>query len=132
MVREPAPLHVLKARESSCRVAHLLPGRVRLVLDGRHTGLTLARQLASHPDVSEVRWVEAARSLTVRYDPSRSFSDIARELQAEPTLPAPITIVKNAGVVVPSVFGLLIELLVGAEISLMLRILTAAVPIRRR
>jgi hypothetical protein len=132
MVGEPAALHVFKAQRPSCRVAHLLPGRVRLILDGPHSGLRLARQLASHPDVTEVRWVEAARSLTVRHDPGRAFSEIARELEPDPAMPAPITIVKTSGVAVPSFFGLLIEVLVGAELSLILRLLAAGLSMRRR
>lgn len=63
-------------------VAHSLPGRIRLRLPREHAarGPTLADALDAHAAVSDVSWTVASRSLVVRFDPARSFADIAPEV----------------------------------------------------
>jgi hypothetical protein len=50
-------------------IVHRSPGRVRLRLDGELPGVPhFAASIALHPATSEVRWVAAARSMTVTHD----------------------------------------------------------------
>lgn len=53
-------------------VVHRSAGRVRLRLDGpsARRATEIAASLALHPSTNEVRWVRAARSLTIEHDPA--------------------------------------------------------------
>src|SRR5919201_6131733 len=54
------------------RVAHALPGRMRLHLNREWARLVpeLVSRLRSRSEMRKVRWSPAARSLTVEFDPS--------------------------------------------------------------
>ena len=53
-------------------VVHRSAGRVRLRLDGpsARRATEIAASIALHPATTEVRWVAAARSLTIQHDPA--------------------------------------------------------------
>jgi P-type Cu2+ transporter len=71
-------------------VVHRLPGRVRLRLGPADAarGPDLAAAFDAHPSVRSVRWTAPARSLTVQFDPGRTFESIVRRLR--PGRPAPV------------------------------------------
>ena len=63
-------------------MVHSLPGRVRLRISHAERGLgeEFAARLAAHRLVTWTRWVEAARSLTVHFEPSVPFERIVNSL----------------------------------------------------
>lgn len=68
---------------------HRLPGRVRIRLDDvdARRGDEVAAALRSHRRVRSVRWTAPARSLTVQFDPGRSFDSIVGSLRPPPGRP---------------------------------------------
>ena len=78
------PRHRLVLRPYA--VVHQLPGRVRIRLDGADArrGDEVAAALRSHGRVRSVRWTAPARSLTVQFDPDRSFESIVGNLRPPP------------------------------------------------
>jgi Cu2+-exporting ATPase len=56
-------------------VVHSLPGRIRVRIDRSdvHLAPELAARLATHRAVQSTRWLAAARSLTIHYDPAEPF-----------------------------------------------------------
>jgi hypothetical protein len=67
------------------RLAHRLPGRVRLRLEPADVpnGRRLAARLRSHPSVSSAVWSEPNRSLTVQFDPTLCLPELFDSLPAK-------------------------------------------------
>ena len=72
------------------RIVHSLPGRVRIRLDpfSAHRGEELAARIATHPVVRKTRWTGAARSLTVEFDASLSFTDLVNFVPSDAHFPS--------------------------------------------
>src|SRR5215469_6096109 len=64
------------------RVAHSLPGRVRLRFDREETAYAhaLACRLRAHPAVRSATWNANGRSLIVQYDAAHELADLIRTL----------------------------------------------------
>jgi Cu2+-exporting ATPase len=64
-------------------VVHRIPGRVRFRLHAAeaYRGQGIAAALAAHPWVASVRWTAPARSVTVEFDPRRTFESIMSRLR---------------------------------------------------
>lgn len=67
------------------KIAHAIPGRVRLVLDPADVdaGLELADRLAMHPNVQSVRWRRTSRSLVVTFAEAQSFTRLLATIPSE-------------------------------------------------
>ncbi|MDQ6691901.1 MAG: cadmium-translocating P-type ATPase [Candidatus Dormibacteraeota bacterium] len=82
-------LHVLPAISHGLtkpyRIAHAIPGRVRLVLDPADVdaGLELADRLAVHPNVESVRWRRSSRSLVVTFEEAHSFTRLLATIPSD-------------------------------------------------
>ncbi|MDB5065905.1 MAG: Cation-transporting ATPase [Chloroflexi bacterium] len=70
-------------------MVHSLPGRVRLRIPATRCadGPSLARRLASVPDVRDARWSPAARSLAVQFDRTASFQEVVDRCPERPVDP---------------------------------------------
>jgi hypothetical protein len=99
---------------------------VRLIVQGASAkhALQLAGRFASHSDVDRVRWAEAARSLTVWFDPERPFEAILDELQTFDPTPAPITVVRARTGRTVTFVAILLDLVTGNFLSLFLNLLS--------
>jgi len=64
------------------RVAHVIPGRLRLAFapEAVERGRSLARRLQAHPQVRAVTWNPAARSLTIEHDAAIDARELLRTL----------------------------------------------------
>jgi Cu2+-exporting ATPase len=86
-----APAGRLLSAPERYSIVHSLPGRVRLRLQNRELGEEFAERLGAHRLVSSARWVEAARSLTVHFDPAVPFERIVNDLPERPRrMPLPV------------------------------------------
>lgn len=85
------------SRDQRYTVVHRTAGRLRLRLD--HTSArratAFAAALALHPATTEVRWVPAARSMTLHHDPSVSADGILSS--ARQPRPAALLVEKRRG-----------------------------------
>ena len=88
---QPSNVHIGEQR-FDCAVVHSIPGRVRLRLSPNSAQAisVLMSILGAQTEVSSIRWVPEARSLTVAFDSTISFGDLAARLpgmvlEAQPT-----------------------------------------------
>lgn len=110
MPGDTTPPSTADGRLPSPRVAHVLPGRVRMSFERHHRSRAreLAGRLAAHPDVHRVRWVEAIQSVTVHFDPRRGLADILATLpDHHPALPPQPAELDWARILVPTLLALL-------------------------
>jgi hypothetical protein len=71
-----------QTKQVICTVVHSIPGRVRLRFPACTPDdiISAAELFETQPEVSSVRWSAGARSLTVAFDPSLPFTDLAIRL----------------------------------------------------